>query len=127
MDEQEMTEALESAGWVLEGTVKRVDGNDITIEQSDGQEVTLQVIRAPIHPALLSLVEEYRAARAQAEQWPAEDVPYRQARAGIELGDAVLALETSGLWPCGCLVNDAGDHRVGCPEYPEGVRGDRLG
>jgi hypothetical protein len=28
----------------------------------------------------------------------------------------------SYLWPCGCLVNDAGAHRVGCPEHPEGVR-----
>lgn len=29
------------------------------------------------------------------------------------------------LWPCGCLINEAGAHRVGCPEHPEGVRGDR--
>jgi hypothetical protein len=27
------------------------------------------------------------------------------------------------LWPCGCLRNDAGAHRVGCPDHPEGVRG----
>ena len=27
------------------------------------------------------------------------------------------------LWPCGCLRNDAGAHRVGCPDYPEGRRG----
>lgn len=27
------------------------------------------------------------------------------------------------LWPCGRLINDAGAHRVGCPDYPEGVRG----
>ena len=25
---------------------------------------------------------------------------------------------------CGCLTNKAGAHRVGCPDYPEGVRGD---
>jgi hypothetical protein len=25
------------------------------------------------------------------------------------------------LWPCGCLRNDAGAHRVGCPEHPKGV------
>ena len=27
------------------------------------------------------------------------------------------------LWSCGCLINDAGAHRVGCPDYPEGIRG----
>jgi hypothetical protein len=27
-----------------------------------------------------------------------------------------------GMWPCGCLENEAGAHRVGCPEHPEGVR-----
>ena len=27
------------------------------------------------------------------------------------------------LWPCGCLRNDAGAHRVSCPDHPEGVRG----
>lgn len=27
------------------------------------------------------------------------------------------------LWPCGCLINDAGAHRAGCPDHPEGVRG----
>jgi hypothetical protein len=24
---------------------------------------------------------------------------------------------------CGCLDNDAGAHRVGCPDHPEGIRG----
>lgn len=28
------------------------------------------------------------------------------------------------LWPCGCLRNDGGAHRGGCPLFPEGVRGD---
>jgi hypothetical protein len=28
----------------------------------------------------------------------------------------------SYLWPCGCLINNAGAHRVDCPEHPEGVR-----
>ena len=27
------------------------------------------------------------------------------------------------IWRCGCLITDAGAHRVGCPEHPEGVRG----
>lgn len=31
----------------------------------------------------------------------------------------------SHLWPCGCLRNDGDAHRVGCPEYPEGKRGER--
>lgn len=26
---------------------------------------------------------------------------------------------------CGCLNNEAGAHRVGCPDHPEGVPGDR--
>jgi hypothetical protein len=29
----------------------------------------------------------------------------------------------SHLLPCGCLDNEAGAHRVGCPDHPEGVRG----
>lgn len=125
MSEHEMAEGLEAAGWMVEGTVKSVEGDQVTIERADGREVTLQVVRSPLPPALLSLVEEYRAARAQADQYP-EDLPYRQSRAGIELADAVVALESSGLWPCGCLVNDGGSHRVGCPDHPEGVRGYRL-
>jgi len=31
----------------------------------------------------------------------------------------------SHLWPCGCLINDGDAHRVGCPEYPQGRRGER--
>jgi hypothetical protein len=31
-----------------------------------------------------------------------------------------------GLWLCGCLINDGGAHRKGCPERPEGVKGSRL-
>jgi hypothetical protein len=31
--------------------------------------------------------------------------------------------QPSHLWPCGCLKNEAGAHRVGCPDHPEGVRG----
>lgn len=34
--------------------------------------------------------------------------------------------EHAHLWKCGCLRNDGGAHRVGCPDHPEGVRGDRL-
>jgi hypothetical protein len=36
--------------------------------------------------------------------------------------DAVVVLPDH-LWACGCLINDAGAHRVGCPDHPEGVRG----
>lgn len=36
--------------------------------------------------------------------------------------DAVVVL-AGHLWTCGCLINDAGAHRVGCPDHPEGVRG----
>ena len=32
-----------------------------------------------------------------------------------------LAEVRSHLWLCGCLPNDAGAHRVGCPDHPEGV------
>lgn len=48
------------------------------------------------------------------------------------VADAVLAEldnrhpEHQHLWKCGCLVNDGGAHRVGCPDHPEGVRGTRL-
>ena len=36
---------------------------------------------------------------------------------------AIVGRPPSHLWPCGCLRNDAGAHRVGCPDHPEGVRG----
>jgi hypothetical protein len=36
---------------------------------------------------------------------------------------AARSRRPSHLWPCGCLKNDAGAHRVGCPDHPEGVRG----
>lgn len=30
----------------------------------------------------------------------------------------------SGTWEsCGCLRNEAGAHRVGCPDHPEGIPG----
>lgn len=28
-----------------------------------------------------------------------------------------------GRWQCGCLVNEAGAHRVGCPVHPLGIPG----
>lgn len=28
--------------------------------------------------------------------------------------------ERPHLWLCGCLVNEAGAHRKGCPDFPEG-------
>ena len=34
-----------------------------------------------------------------------------------------VSQQPSHLWPCGCLINDTGAHRVGCPDHPEGVRG----
>jgi len=34
---------------------------------------------------------------------------------------------TCHLWPCGCLPNEAGAHRVGCPDHPEGDRGHHDG
>ena len=54
------------------------------------------------------------------------------ARTTTGLPGQVIVLDASGtptwqtparLWPCGCLINDAGAHRVGCPDHPEGVRG----
>jgi len=41
--------------------------------------------------------------------------------AGAEARQARLT--RSGRLPCGCLDNEAGAHRVGCPDHPEGVRG----
>lgn len=45
-----------------------------------------------------------------------------------ETGRAVLDQKTGDadhLWSCSCLRNDAGAHRVGCPDHPEGIRGQR--
>lgn len=43
---------------------------------------------------------------------------------GVSVARESVARERDGhLWPCGCLRNDAGAHRVGCPDHPEGVRG----
>ena len=39
------------------------------------------------------------------------------------IGPSRIRSLQSHLWPCGCLINDAGAHRVGCPDHPEGVRG----
>ena len=60
----------------------------------------------------------------------------QSARTTIHAGAAVSAeflvqYETArmaerGLQLCGCLINDGGAHRVGCPSHPEGVKGDRL-
>ena len=33
---------------------------------------------------------------------------------------AQLRAQATHLWPCGCLPNKAGAHRVGCPEHPQG-------
>lgn len=38
-------------------------------------------------------------------------------------GNHLYVHQPSHLEPCGCLANDAGAHRVGCPDHPEGVRG----
>jgi hypothetical protein len=32
-------------------------------------------------------------------------------------------LDANPRWMCGCLINEAGAHRVGCPDHPQGVRG----
>lgn len=53
------------------------------------------------------------------------EMPNRLARQCRKPG---LAPETPNpdkpwLWLCGCLVNDAGAHRVGCPDFPEGRHG----
>lgn len=52
---------------------------------------------------------------------------------GVRASDALIAAGLqylreraplgADLWPCGCLPNDAGAHRVGCPDYPGGNRG----
>ena len=49
--------------------------------------------------------------------------------AGWTLNDYVIPRLASGLiharevtavqWPCGCLKNEAGAHRAGCPDHPE--------
>ena len=37
----------------------------------------------------------------------------------MPVGVPMSAGHRSHLWLCGCLINDADAHRVGCPEYPE--------
>lgn len=37
--------------------------------------------------------------------------------------DAAVRALPPHLWPCGCLRNEAGAHRVGCRDFPNGVRG----
>lgn len=34
----------------------------------------------------------------------------------------LLAKQQTETWTCGCLVNNADAHRVGCPDHPEGVK-----
>jgi hypothetical protein len=36
------------------------------------------------------------------------------------------AMTETWYWPCGCLINKGGAHRVGCPNYPEGIRADTV-
>lgn len=80
------------------------------------------------------------AALIAGQPLPPHDFRYvlvgQNARTTIHAGAAVSAeflvqYETArmaerGLQLCGCLINDGGAHRVGCPNHPEGVKGDRL-
>jgi hypothetical protein len=82
---------------------------------------------------------EYETTTGQRKAWDAADVPpegegwERNVDAGRpgEGWDRFDYHEESywrrpkraHLWPCGCLRNDAGAHRAGCPDHPEGVRG----
>ncbi len=93
MSEQEMTEALEAAGWVLEGTVTRVEGDHVTIEQANGQQVTLQIRRSPVPEPVRRALEQYREAKqrvAQLHPSLVEEVDYELARPALELADAML-------------------------------------
>lgn len=56
-----------------------------------------------------------RTSMARGASWTAEEI----------VRYATERYAERGLWLCGCLVNDGGAHRVGCPDHPEGVRGDR--
>jgi hypothetical protein len=82
-----------------------------------------------------ALAEKLRAERQRVQNEPnvchecGRDGPL--ADAAWDLALAVLEepdvwRSPGGLWLCGCLINDGGAHRVGCPEHPEGVKGWRL-
>ncbi len=48
--------------------------------------------------------------------------PFVKREPGCQFCAAYQHPRHAHLWPCGCLINSAGAHRVGCPDYPEGVR-----
>jgi hypothetical protein len=50
------------------------------------------------------------------------DSAWRYAIARTMEGDQQAAEPPFPLWACGCLQNEGGAHRVGCPDHPEGVR-----
>lgn len=65
----------------------------------------------------------------------ADRIPEGQTYATEQAANEVIRLHSGGcpgehgvvpphLWVCGCLVNGGGAHRVGCPVFPEGIRGD---
>jgi hypothetical protein len=42
-------------------------------------------------------------------------------QSGIRYVEGDIYPEEPTRWACGCLRNEAGAHRVGCPDHPEGV------
>lgn len=87
-------------------------------------------------PHIEQAVREQVAREIEAAEPPTNPNPrYRETyiltypqAAAIARGKQQTA-EDSHLWPCGCLINRADAHRVGCPDHPEGKswRVDRLG
>lgn len=65
-----------------------------------------------------------RAKRLSAARRRAEDRLAGRRLHQMALAAAIaMGARPSHLLPCGCLPNDAGAHRVGCPDHPEGVHG----
>lgn len=83
-------------------------------------------------PEIRRLVEEYRATLDIPDNPVTFEIPNQSIAAALEVADEVMhELDRehpvhAHLWRCGCLRNDGGAHRVGCPDHPEGVRGSRL-
>lgn len=83
-------------------------------------------------PEIRRLTQDYRTTLGLPDDRVTFKIPDETVAAALLLADAVMEEldrehpEHAHLWKCGCLRNDGGAHRVGCPDHPEGVRGARF-
>lgn len=67
------------------------------------------------HARVSVLLVSMEADEMVTSRWDNDRAPYPRRR--------VYRVAHSYHWPCGCLVNTAGAHRVGCLDFPEGRKG----